>query len=212
MLWILSSLSAAEPEVVDVMLRNTLDTAVHVTELHVEGDAAIPITDGAPGELAAGAALTVKLSWTPVGDLRPLVTLVVSAPEGDTRVPIQLRLAGDPLPDSSAAPRQVATGPLTRMGSLAKEDIDKVIKRDMNAISKCYRKRLKSEPTLAGKLTIRFVITPEGTVSSAAEKSSTLDDEPVSTCVQAVFMGMRFPEPKDDGIVIVSYPFVFSPG
>ena len=34
----------------------------------------------------------------------------------------------------------------------------------------------------------------------------------VEQCVVGRFMRMQFPQPKGGGIVIVSYPFLFSPG
>lgn len=56
-----------------------------------------------------------------------------------------------------------------------------------------------------------FVIEGDGTVSSAKTKSSTLDNAAVEHCINGRFMRMVFPEPKGGGVVIVSYPFVFSP-
>jgi hypothetical protein len=34
----------------------------------------------------------------------------------------------------------------------------------------------------------------------------------VEGCIASRFMQFKFPEPKGGGIVIVSYPFIFSPG
>ena len=39
-----------------------------------------------------------------------------------------------------------------------------------------------------------------------------LDSSAVEQCIVGRFMRMQFPEPKGGGIVIVSYPFIFSPG
>ena len=36
-------------------------------------------------------------------------------------------------------------------------------------------------------------------------------DDPVLTCLVDVVQGITFPEPSGSGVMVVSYPFVFSP-
>ena len=67
------------------------------------------------------------------------------------------------------------------------------------------------DPKLAGKLVVKFVIAPDGTVSSATTKSTTMNNSSVESCINSRFMRFQFPEPKNGGSVTVSYPFVFSP-
>ena len=47
------------------------------------------------------------------------------------------------------------------------------------------------------------------TVSGA---TSTMNNDAVQTCIQGRFLQMQFPKPHGNGIVIVKYPFLFSPG
>ncbi len=96
------------------------------------------------------------------------------------------------------------------LGALDKSLIDVVIKRHMNAIRYCYQRELTKDPTLAGKIVVKFVIHPGGTVSSATTRSSTMGSPAVEQCINGRFMRMQFPETKGGGIVIVSYPFLFS--
>jgi hypothetical protein len=98
------------------------------------------------------------------------------------------------------------------LGSLDRSAIDAVIRRHLNEIRYCYERGLTVRAALNGKVVVKFVIAKDGTVSSAAIKSSTLNDPEVEGCVAARFLRMRFPAPKGGGIVIVSYPFVFAPG
>jgi len=98
------------------------------------------------------------------------------------------------------------------LGSLDKSLIDQVIKRHMNQIRYCYQRELTKKPDLGGKVTVKFVIAPNGHVSKASIKSSSLGDKTVEKCVTDRFMRFIFPKPKGGGIVIVSYPFIFSPG
>ena len=71
---------------------------------------------------------------------------------------------------------------------------------------------LTKNPNLGGKVTIKFVIAKDGSVSKASVKSSTMGNKSVEGCITGRFMRFKFPEPKGGGIVIVSYPFIFAPG
>ncbi|MBN1335252.1 MAG: AgmX/PglI C-terminal domain-containing protein [Deltaproteobacteria bacterium] len=98
------------------------------------------------------------------------------------------------------------------LGALDKSLVDAVVRRHLNQIRYCYQRELTKDPTLAGKIVVKFVIAKDGTVSSASTKSSTMNNSPVEQCINGRFMRFQFPEPKGGGIVIVSYPFIFSPG
>lgn len=98
------------------------------------------------------------------------------------------------------------------LGALDKSLIDAVIKRNMAQIRYCYQRELTKNPSLGGKITVKFVIAKDGTVSSATTKTSTMNNPAVESCINGRFMRFQFPEPKGGGIVIVSYPFIFSPG
>lgn len=98
------------------------------------------------------------------------------------------------------------------LGALDKSLIDAVIKRHMNQIRYCYQRQLTKNPDLGGKITVKFVIAKDGTVSKASIKSSSMGSKAVEGCITSRFMRFKFPEPKGGGIVIVSYPFIFAPG
>jgi TonB family protein len=104
------------------------------------------------------------------------------------------------------------TGDPIVMGALDRSLIDQVIKRKMSQIRYCYQRELQKDPSLAGKVVIKFTIAGDGKVSSASTKSSTIGNSAVDKCVVSRFYSMTFPKPKGGGIVIVSYPFIFSPG
>ncbi len=106
-------------------------------------------------------------------------------------------------------PTVTTTGPIT-LSPFDKAAIDRVVKQRLQQIRYCYQKELTKNPALAGKVTIKFVIARDGSVSSATVKSSSLDNVIVEKCIASKFMRMRFPPPKSDGIAVVAYPFVFA--
>lgn len=97
------------------------------------------------------------------------------------------------------------------LGALDKTLVRDVIHRDLNAIRYCYERRLRLDPELAGNVTVRFVIGPDGRVSSATATSE-LADPLVGECVAERVRRLAFPAPAGGGILKVSFPFLFHPG
>lgn len=98
------------------------------------------------------------------------------------------------------------------IGNMDSALIDAVIKRNMNQIRHCYQLQLTQNHDLGGKVTVKFVISKDGTVTKAETKQSTMNNASVESCINDRLMRFQFPEPKGGGIVIVSYPFMFSKG
>lgn len=102
------------------------------------------------------------------------------------------------------------------LGAMDKSLIDAVIKRNMAQIRYVYQRASEKYPGLGGKVTIKFVIARDGSVTKAEVKSSEWNiaaaESEVNNGISSLFLKFQFPEPKGGGIVIVSYPFVFSPG
>jgi hypothetical protein len=98
------------------------------------------------------------------------------------------------------------------LGALDKSLIDRVIKQNFNQIKYCYQRQLPSNPSLSGKIVVKFVISGDGSVFQAKTHSSTMaGGGAVQSCINQRFLRFQFPEPKGGGIVIVKYPFIFSP-
>jgi len=104
-----------------------------------------------------------------------------------------------------------AAGETMVLGSIDKSVIDRVVRQQLNGIRACYQRGLQLRPDLGGKVVARFVIGADGSVSEVTLRSSTLGEPTVQACIQGRLAGMTFPAPPGGGIVIVSYPFVFSP-
>ncbi|MCA9683955.1 MAG: TonB family protein [Myxococcales bacterium] len=129
-----------------------------------------------------------------------------------------LELGGDVLPSGKSAsstspppiPRVIADGKGAKIaGSLDKDIIRRIIRAHINEQRACYNAGLVRNPKLAGKVTLDFVITEQGTVTTATVAKSTLGDDAVSNCMAKAIQRWKFPHPK--GTVTVSYPFDLSP-
>jgi hypothetical protein len=97
------------------------------------------------------------------------------------------------------------------IGQLDKAVVHAVVQRHLNNIRYCYQRELQRDPSMSGKVTVKFVIAGDGSVSSAETKSTTLHNSAVESCINGRFMRMEFPSPKKNGVVVVTYPFLFAP-
>lgn len=106
-------------------------------------------------------------------------------------------------------PVRIRPGKTMVRGSLDKDVIRRVIRKSQNQVRYCYERALVNNPELAGRITVKFVISAEGNVIKAAIASTSLENEGVEKCVVRVVRRMRFPAPQGGGIVVVNYPFIF---
>ncbi len=63
------------------------------------------------------------------------------------------------------------------------EDLQEVVVTHNKSIQYCYERQLKRNPNLKGKISVRFTIAPDGTVSNVELISSTLNNQAVERCV-----------------------------
>jgi len=94
-------------------------------------------------------------------------------------------------------------------GRLDPSAIQRIVRQNEGRFRACYVAGLVANPSLEGRVAVRFLIRRDGTVAMAEDTAgSDLPDEDVRACVVHTFTGLSFPEPG--GVVSVSYPFVFS--
>lgn len=108
---------------------------------------------------------------------------------------------------SASVPR-IRTGEADVRGSLSREVIRRVIRRHINEVRFCYEQELGNRPDLAGRVTVAFIISPTGSVSSANVANTTLSNARVESCITTAVRRWTFPAPDGGGIVGVNYPFV----
>lgn len=110
----------------------------------------------------------------------------------------------------TSAPK-VRMGATTVSGRLPKEVIQRIVRQNYGRFRLCYEKGLGANPSLEGRVSVRFVINRNGSVSNVSNGGSSMPDANVVNCVVRAFYGLSFPKPEG-GIVTVTYPIMFAPG
>lgn len=112
-------------------------------------------------------------------------------------------------PPKAEAPK-ANDAPVVGGGTVAKEAIAQAVRGAKNEVRLCYERELQKNPKLEGKITVKFVIGLNGTVTRATEDSEPkFVDAKVTGCLLSVVRKLKFPRPLGGGEVIVRYPFVF---
>jgi hypothetical protein len=111
----------------------------------------------------------------------------------------------------TGVPRITPAGVTNVSGHLPPEVVQRIVRQNYGRFRMCYENGLRANPNLTGRVTARFVISREGSVSNVQNGGSDIPDSGVVSCVVQAFYGLSFPAP-DNGIVSVSYPIMFSPG
>ena len=118
------------------------------------------------------------------------------------------RLGGGALATSTPTLRQGAT---QVNGKLPPEVIQRIVRQNFGRFRLCYENGLKNNPTLQGKVSVKFVIDRSGAVSTASDAGSEFPDTGTIACVVRGFGNLSFPQPEG-GVVSVVYPIIFAPG
>jgi hypothetical protein len=100
-------------------------------------------------------------------------------------------------------------GSTTVSGRLPPETIQRVVRASFGRFRGCYAEALDRNPTLEGRVVVKFVIDRDGSVSTSADAGSDMT-APVTDCVVRRFGDLSFPPPTG-GVVTVVYPLVLTP-
>jgi hypothetical protein len=117
-------------------------------------------------------------------------------------------------------PAKNATG-----GTLPPVVIQQIVREQYAQFRQCFEDGLRRNHNLEGRVTVRFVIGTDGTVSDIhalpppliptsprpSFLGTTMPDPSVTDCVVQHYRPLKFPHPEG-GIVTVVYPIMFSPG
>lgn len=100
--------------------------------------------------------------------------------------------------------------PDVESGVVDREALARFVRARIRAIQGCYEKELKRNPSLKGKVVVRFTISTSGRATEIELEEDTMHNDAVGSCIRAIIRGWTFPfKPESD--VPVAYPFVFTP-
>ena len=106
---------------------------------------------------------------------------------------------------------EVPAGDPVVSGGLTPQEIQAVIRANLNQIRHCYEQLLQRSPSASGKIGVKFVVGISGRVDAANISDSTISDAVMQGCVTGKIKRWAFPSPRGGQPVTVSYPFVFNP-
>jgi len=87
--------------------------------------------------------------------------------------------------------------------------VQRIVRQSFGRFSSCYRSGLRKDPNLAGGITVRFRILPDGMVFEPEDAGSTLHDPDVVACVLHELESLAFP--RLTHTLVVTYPISFAP-
>ena len=93
-------------------------------------------------------------------------------------------------------------------GGLDKEIVRRVVRSHVKEIKFCYERELQRRPGLHGRVSVRFVIAPDGNVATVGITESSVGHPAVERCVADAVQRWQFPQAREGGVTFVTYPFV----
>ena len=114
----------------------------------------------------------------------------------------------------SGSGAQMASGDTSnqpqKRGPLEGKVITRVMTSHKNEFSACYDKVVRKNPSLAGRVVLRFTIRGDGSVRNVKVRETSLNHAGVENCIVRVGKKLRFPGESGRDVTKVWYPFVFS--
>ncbi len=107
-----------------------------------------------------------------------------------------------------AAPPVIHVGEAEPVGGLSKEQVRRVVRRNIAQVRHCYEQALQSRPDLEGRVSVQFIVAQSGAVMSSQVVGSDMSYPRVGECVQQAVRRWAFPQ--SPGVTSVTYPFRFT--
>jgi len=103
------------------------------------------------------------------------------------------------------------TAEITVLGSLTREEIERVINAHRNEVQFCYQRALQADPQLSGKITFKWTIVDGGQVSGIRRLQNTTASTSLESCLRDKIQNWRFPSPARGSQAVVDWPWTFRP-
>jgi pSer/pThr/pTyr-binding forkhead associated (FHA) protein len=103
------------------------------------------------------------------------------------------------------------TQEITVMGSLSREQIERVVNSRMNEVRFCYQRELGRDAKLAGKITFQWTIVSGGQVTQVKVVGNSTGSQSLSQCLRDKLERWQFPSPTGGSSATVEWPWSFKP-
>jgi hypothetical protein len=110
----------------------------------------------------------------------------------------------------SSAPT-LRQGPTEVHISIPREVVERIVRQNFGRFRLCYESGLRTNPTLAGRVTTLLDVDLTGNVTAAKDSASTLSDKSVIACIAHGFSSLTFPPPSVSEGGTVAYSIDFAP-
>lgn len=108
----------------------------------------------------------------------------------------------------TSAPPEI-TGESSGHSDRSQAVIGRTVSREAQRLKRVYEDWLKRDPSLNGRLTVKFTILPSGAVSSVSIVKSTTNNADFDETILRYIKRWQFPEVENGSPVEVVYPFIF---
>lgn len=95
---------------------------------------------------------------------------------------------------------------------LLRPRVREVLDSHRDDFSACYKKSLKTKPSLSGIMTVDFEVSDSGKIKRLMTNKSqtTIQDANIQNCVAKVMRNLSYPSAPTGTVLVTSYPFLFS--
>lgn len=172
---------------------------------------AAPVEDAAPAE-DAGEADAGADAGADGGDELPRIRMGNLETTAETpAAPASVAAAPRKARGATAARRparapSAAKAPAASAQSAKEVSAMGTIRAHMREVEDCYGRVALKDPSIAGRVTMRWTLGRDGVPSAVAVVSDTLKDKSVGACIKEHARTWRFPAPAG-GLGVVTYPF-----
>jgi TonB family protein len=91
-----------------------------------------------------------------------------------------------------------------------RDQLSRYVKSRLRAVTSCYEKELKRNPSLKGRVVVQFTIKPDGRTTDVNVNENTVGSDAVAQCIRFLIRAWTFPF-KPEKEATVAYPFSFAP-
>jgi hypothetical protein len=182
-----------------------------------EGAGGLALSGLGQGSGGPGAGIALGAIGTCGGDCKGLIGDITTSKAGHRLRGVRVKMGptwvcGHKVPEKGSEKGSVALAETPRcstsvIGRLPPETIQRVVRQNFGRFRVCYTSAYPGEARPETRVSVRFVIGRDGSVSSAS--AATTGETALASCVTKAFYGLSFPEPEG-GSVNVVYPILFT--